>query len=199
MRAISLVIALVAAPLLADPRTYNVAKDGKNIATFRYEDPVETVVGTTTGVSGTITADPSNLATASVEVNVELKMIDTGLALRDSHIRDEFVQTGRYPLATFKSATIAAAAPLRPNQPGEISVAGDFTVHGVTKRITIPVRVVLIPESDVTKKTRGPGDWVHATSTFTILLSDYGIRVPETFIDDRIEIKIDLFGSAKRN
>lgn len=199
MRALSLLIALVAAPLLAAPRTYNVVKDGKNIATFRYEDPVETVVGTTTGVTGTIVADPSNVAAASVEVNVELKMIDTGLALRDSHIRDEFVQTGRYPLATFKSAAIASPAPLLPNQPADVSVAGDFMVHGVTKRITVPVRVVLIPESDVTKKTRGPGDLVHATATFTILLSDYGIKVPETFIDDRIEIKIDLFGSAKAN
>jgi hypothetical protein len=70
----------------------------------------------------------------------------------------------------------------------------------VTKRITVPVRVVVIPESELTKSSRGPGDWVHATADFAIKLGDYGIPVPENLLmklSDNIGIRLDLFANAK--
>jgi polyisoprenoid-binding protein YceI len=81
-----------------------------------------------------------------------------------------------------------------------INVTGDLTIHGVTKRITVPVRAVVIPETDQTKSSRGPGDWIHATTEFPIKLGDYGIPVPENLLmklSDRIGIKLDLFANAK--
>jgi polyisoprenoid-binding protein YceI len=198
-KALPVLLLFLAVPLAAAPRTYSISRDGKNMTIFRYEDSIETVTGTAPGVSGSLTADVANPSLSSVEMSVELKGIDTGLAIRDSHIRDEFVQTGKYPRATFKSVSVAAPPLFTPNQPAEVQVTGDFTVHGITRRITIPVRVVVIPETDVTRSTRGPGDWVHATSTFGIKLSEYGIKVPETFIEDQIEIKLDVFGLAGRN
>jgi polyisoprenoid-binding protein YceI len=189
----------LALPLAAAPRSYTISADGKNNAAFVLNDALETVDGISKKISGTIVADPENVAASSVELAVELSAIDTDSDLRDSHIRDEFVQTAKFPRATFKSVAVSApAAPLLPNQPFEVSITGDFTMHGTTRRITVPVRIVLIPESDITRSSRGPGDWLHATAKWPLKLSDYGIRIPTSFADDRIEAKLDVFAGARR-
>jgi polyisoprenoid-binding protein YceI len=87
-----------------------------------------------------------------------------------------------------------------PNKPAEISITGDFSLHGVTKRITVPVRVVYIPESDLTKGSRGPGDWIHATAKFPVKLADYGVTVPEKLmmkLADTVDVTLDVFAVAK--
>jgi polyisoprenoid-binding protein YceI len=196
--AAALLLTLATLPLAADPRTYSIAADGKNAATFRIEDAVETIDGSTAKVSGTIVADPANAAASSVEISADLSAIDTGIKLRDGHIRDEYVETKKFPRATFKSVSvILPATPLAANQAVDVTVTGDFTMHGVTKRITTPVRIVLIPESEITKSTRGPGDWIHATAHFPLTLSEFGVKVPTTFASDRVDVKLDVFGSAK--
>lgn len=197
--ALALLLSLATLPLAADPRTYSIAADGKNAATFRIEDAVETIDGATTKVTGTIVADPANAAASSVEISADLSAIDTGIKLRDSHIRDEFVETKKFPRATFKSVSVALpATPLAANQAVDVTVTGDFTMHGVTKRITAPVRIVLIPESDITKSTRGPGDWIHATARFPLTLSEFGVKVPTSFASDRVDVKLDVFASAAK-
>jgi polyisoprenoid-binding protein YceI len=172
---LALLLAIAAVPATADPRTYAIAADGKNIASFRIEDAVETIDGSTVKMSGTIVADPANAAASSVEISADLSAIDTGMSLRDDHIRDEFVETRKFPRATFKSVSVAMPATIAANQPADVMVTGDFTMHGVTKRITTPVRVVLIPETAITRSTRGAGDWIHATATFPLTLSVFGV------------------------
>jgi polyisoprenoid-binding protein YceI len=198
--AVSITI-LVASVASAAPRTYTIPTDEKNVASFRIDDAIERIAGTTTKVSGTIVADPDNAAGSSTEVRVELASLDTGIPMRNQHIRERFLETAKYPQATFKSVSVnAAAAAIAPNKPVDVEVTGDFTMHGITKRITVPVRIVLIPESDLTKSTRGPGDWVHATATFSVKLADYDVHVPDTFLVntvDPIPVKIDVFANAR--
>ena len=195
--AFAVLLAFVASAALAAPRSYSIAADGKNAATFAMNDPFEQVDGVTKKLTGTIVGDPANVAGATVEVSVELAAIDTGSKLRDSHIRDEFAETQKFPRAVFKSVSVSGAATLAPNQPTDINVTGDFSMHGVTHRITIPVRVVLIPESEITKAQRGAGDWLHATAKFRLKLSDYGIHVPKSFVDDELAMTVDVFGVAR--
>lgn len=181
----------------ADPRTYSVLADGKSAATFRYDDPVETVDGSATRVSGAIIANLADVTASSVAVSVELASISTGIDMRDSHIREEFVESGKFPRASFRSVSVAPATAPVANKPSDLTVTGDFELHGVTKRITVPVRVVVIPETELTRAARGAGDWLHVTTTFPLLLSDFGIAVPKSFVADRIEVKLDLFAVAK--
>lgn len=200
-RTVSLFLALAcAAAAYAAPRTYTIAADGKNAAEFRIDDAIETIVGTTTKISGTVAADPDNVAASSVDIRAELATLDSGIPLRNRHMRERFLETGKYPYATFRSVSVSGPASIAPNMPADVSVTGDYSMHGITKRITVPVRVVLIPESELTKSTRGPGDWIHATATFSIRIADYGVHVPDTFLvntADPIPVKIDVFANAR--
>ena len=194
---VSLVICVTSAAAYADSRTWVVRNDGKNLAAFHLPDALEAIDGTTNAVSGSFIADPANPSSASVEITVDLSTLDTGIALRNRHMRERYVETPKYPRATFKSVTVAAPSnAIAPNQPVDLDVTGDFTMHGVTKRISAPVRVILIPESDITRNSRGPGDWIHATTTFKLKLSDFGINVPEGFVDDTLDAKLDVFALA---
>jgi len=194
-----LLLVLFAATALADSRTYTVAKDPKNGAHFKVVDSLEDVVGTTGDVTGTITADRAKPAAATVELSVGMTTFDTGNSMRNDHTR-RYLEASKFPLATFKSVSVNAPATIAPNQSTDITIAGDFTAHGVTKRLTVPVRVVLIPETTTSRATRGPGDWIHATATFAITMGDYGIHVPSNLlvtVDDKATIVVDVFAKAQ--
>ena len=192
---------LAATPLLADGRTYTITDDGKNYATFESEATLETIKGTTTKISGTITADAANPGASTATITVDLNALDTGISMRNEHMRGEkFLNTEKFPAATFKTVSVAGAKSVTPNQPVELQLTGDFTLHGVTKRITVPARVVLIPENENTKASRGPGDWIHGTVTFPVKLTDYSITVPEKLmmkLANDVSVKVDFFAVAR--
>jgi len=197
---LAVVSAAFATTLFAAPRTYTVTTDGKNYAMFSSEATLETVHGRTTKVSGTIDADPANVADSKVDVTIDLASLDTGISMRNEHMRDRFLNVEKFPTATFKSVSVSGPKTVAANKPIDINVTGDFTLHGVTKRISVPVRVVVIPESELTKSSRGAGDWLHATAGFGIKLSDYGIDVPQALVmklSDGLTIKLDVFANAK--
>jgi len=197
---LSVITLAFASTLFAAPRTYTITSDGKNYAMFSSEATLETVHGRTTKVSGTIDADPASVADAKVDVSIDLASLDTGISMRNEHMRDRFLNVEKFPAATFKSVSVSGAKSVAPNKPTDLNVTGDFTLHGVTKRITVPVRVVVIPESELTKSSRGAGDWVHATSEFGIKLSDYGIEVPQALVmklSDALTVRLDVFANGK--
>jgi len=200
MKKLAFLALAFAATLSADPRTYNVTSDGKNYAMFTSEATLETIHGRTTAVSGTIDADPANANDSKVNVAIDLTTLDTGISMRNDHMRNKFLQVEQFPKAEFKSVSISGPKTIGPNKPVDLTITGDMTIHGVTKRVTAPVRVVLIPESELTKSSRGPGDWIHATAEFAIKLSDFGITVPQTLgmkLSNDIALKLDLFANAK--
>jgi len=194
-----------AAPLFAEgpaARTFALTEDGKNYATFESEATLETIKGTTTKVSGTVVADPSNPSAASATINVELSGLDTGISMRNEHLRGpKFLDAEKFPTATFKTTSVTAPKSIAPNQPTEITMTGDFTLHGVTKRITVPARVVFIPENELTKSSRGPGDWIHGSVNFALKLTDYSITVPEKLmmkVANEVNVKVDFFANAAK-
>jgi polyisoprenoid-binding protein YceI len=192
----------IAAAAQADSKQYAITSDGKNIARFQSEATLETITGTTTKVSGTIIADPARPEASTTDVSVDLVSLSTGISMRDNDMRSEkFVNTEKYPNAVFKTASVSSpVSRVEPNKPVDLKVNGDMTIHGVTKRMTIPVRVVLIPETDLTKTSRGPGEWIHATAAFSIKLEDFDIPVPEKLVlklSDTVDVTLDVFALAR--
>jgi polyisoprenoid-binding protein YceI len=197
---VSIVICITSGAIAqAETRTYAIRNDGKNVAAFHLPDALEAIDGTTNDVTGSIAADVSNPAASVVDIDVNLDTLDTGVALRNRHMRERYVETGKYPRARFKSVSVTTSSTtIAANQPVELTISGDFTMHGVTRRVTAPVRVIVIPESDITRNTRGPGDWIHATTTFKLKLSEFGINVPDGFVDDTLDAKLDVFALAAK-
>ena len=80
-RSVPLFLVLACATVAyAAPRTYTIASDGKNSAEFRIDNAIETIVGTTTKISGTLVADPDDVAASTVDIRVELASLDSDSA-----------------------------------------------------------------------------------------------------------------------
>jgi polyisoprenoid-binding protein YceI len=180
--------ALASVSALADQPTYQVGQGGKNVVEFHAEDTYDSFDGRTNKVTGIICADPAKPSAATVELKIDMASLDTGVSLRNREMRELYLETSKYPTATFKSASVTAPDSIGPNQPTDIKVTGDFTLHGVTKQMTIPVRVVLIPDGRI-----------HATSLFTVKMPDFGIKVPKNIlvtVDDQVPVRLDVWAVA---
>ena len=84
---------------------------------------------------------------SSVVARIDVRSIDTGIVKRDNHLRSpEFFNIEKFPEITFKSRSVKQTGPER----GDI--VGDLTMHGVTKPITLHVK--LLSSTSDTAQTR---------------------------------------------
>jgi polyisoprenoid-binding protein YceI len=127
-------LSLTAAALYAAPETYVVDKPHSE-ADFSVRHMMSKVTGKFDDFSGTITLDRAKPATSSVEFTIKTASINTGTADRDKHLRSaDFFDAEKNPEIRFKSVSIA------PSKTKNVyDVTGDLTMHGVTKRVTLPV------------------------------------------------------------
>jgi polyisoprenoid-binding protein YceI len=187
--AVAAALLLFASTILAQSKSYSIAPDPKNSATFHADDTFDKFDGKTTKVTGTIVADPAKPSAASVDFTVDLHSLDTGIGLRNKEMREKYLETVKWPNGTFKSVGVTGPESITPNSPADVQVTGDLTVHNITKRITIPVRVVLIPDNRL-----------HASTSFNIRMPDYGINVPHNIlmtVNDQVTVRIDVWAVGK--
>jgi polyisoprenoid-binding protein YceI len=112
---------------------------------------VHQFLGTTKGkftkFDGKIEVDREHPENSSVTARIVVRSIDTGIVKRDNHLRSpEFFAVEKYPDIMFKSRSVKQTAP----QEGDI--LGDLTMHGVTKPITLHVKLLTSPNES--KQTR---------------------------------------------
>jgi polyisoprenoid-binding protein YceI len=124
---------LAAAPLFAAD-TFVIDK-AHSAATFKIKHMMANVTGRFAEFSGTVNADRETPANSSVEFTIQAASITTNTPERDKQLRSsDFFDVERYPTITFKSVKIVPT-----KAPDTFNVSGDLTMHGVTKRITLPV------------------------------------------------------------
>lgn len=86
---------------------------------------------------GQFVYDAENPQNSSVTVSIDTTSVDSNHAERDKHIRNEdFLYTGEYPQATFKSTGI------RLDEEGEADIVGDLTLRGVTREVVLDAEMI---------------------------------------------------------
>ncbi len=94
------------------------------------------MVGRFNDFDGEFTWDKDNPSASSISINIRTASIDTNHAERDKHLRgDDFLEVKKYPDASFKSTRYRGDA-----RGGKMD--GILTLHGVSKPITLDVKVI---------------------------------------------------------
>jgi polyisoprenoid-binding protein YceI len=87
-------------------------------------------------VTGTINLDPTDIAGMSVELEIEVESIITGIKKRDDHLKSkDFFDAEKHPKITFKSTKAERTGFYN------CKVSGDITMHGITRSVSIEVAV----------------------------------------------------------
>lgn len=117
-------------------RTFAIDKTHSE-ATFQVRHLITKVRGRFADFAGSITFHADQPAQSSVTFAIQAASIDTGTPDRDAHLRsDDFFAVETYPTITFASTGITAAGG------NDYHVAGNLTMRGVTKAITIAVTLL---------------------------------------------------------
>ncbi len=149
MRLRNLIAAVVLAglsPAVWANEAYRFDPSGSTIG-FSVHQFLGTTQGRFTKFNGNIDVNREHPENSSVTAQIDVRSIDTRIKKRDDHLRSaEFFNVDKYPHITFKSRSVKRTGP----QSGDI--LGDLTIHGVTKPITLHVKL-LTPVND-TSRTR---------------------------------------------
>jgi polyisoprenoid-binding protein YceI len=82
-------------------------------------------------VSGKVSLDRQDPTKSTFELTIKADSVDTANAARDEHLRQpDYFDTKQFPTIDFKSTKVKAT-------PEGYEVTGDFTLHGVTKPVTL--------------------------------------------------------------
>jgi polyisoprenoid-binding protein YceI len=149
---------------------------------------IANVRGEFSKVSGTVTADPSNLAASSVTAEIDVNSINTREPDRDKHLKSaDFLDAANYPTIKFQSTKVEA------DGPEGYTVTGDLTIRGVTRPVVLNVTGPTPEIKDPWGYTRRGAEGVAKISrkdfglTYNPILEGGGVMV-----GDGIEISIEV-------
>lgn len=132
-------------------------------------------------VEGTLEFDPANPTRASVMATISLANLSSGVPELDQNLRSAaFFDLTRYPTATFKSTRVEKAS-----APNRLKVTGDFSVHGVTRPVTLEVTI-----NKVGTNPRLDLPAVGFEATATLKRSDFGLGKFVPQVSDEVTIHI---------
>ncbi|MCL4306244.1 YceI family protein [bacterium] len=157
----------------------------ENLVTFTSDAPLEQVVGKTHMVTGYVSL-PDGTSSGQAEIHLDLASLDTGLSLRNKHMRENHLETQIFPEAVFTLNTLfIPTGSLQPGERTAVKVSGALALHGVTREIA--------PETHLTLSNGG--DELRIESSFSISLKDHQIKRPEFLVmkladEQKIEVKL---------
>jgi polyisoprenoid-binding protein YceI len=187
---LALVLAAWIPAALAEAETYNI-DNSHSFANFSIRHVVSKASGTFNDVTGKVVIDRADLAKSSVNARIGVISVNTGLAKRDEHLREkpEYLEPGKFAEMTFVSTKV------EPKGKDEGVVTGQFTLHGVTREIALPFKLLGF----------GADPWGGQRAGFeahtTLKASDYGFgwaAQPDGPVGTDIEVTLLIEGVKEK-
>ena len=175
----------LALPGVGAAQEFHVDRRAANVVRFISHASVEEFEGVTERIDGYVLLDAPTLApgtggdSTGIHLEVDLASLDTGIGLRNRHMRDRYLEVGKYPFAIFDGK-------IAHTEPGgadtlRVTAEGTLTIHGIARPRDLTCRV----------EPRNPG--YRALCSFEVLLSDHQIEIPKVmFLKLANEVGLEL-------
>jgi polyisoprenoid-binding protein YceI len=132
---------------------------------------------------GEVVWNDADITKSKVNIKIDTSSVDTGVAMRDADLKsDVFFDVARFPAGTFTSTSIKKTG-------AGLSIAGDLTIHGITKPVTLAVEAPTGPVTGMDKKQHMG---FSATTTIDRTAFNLGLKYPSTVIGNDAKLTIDL-------
>jgi polyisoprenoid-binding protein YceI len=136
--------------------------------------------GLFSGAAGTLQLDPSAASASKLEVSIPVSSILTTVPVLDDQLKeDQWFDVAKYPKATFTSTKVT------PTGKDSATIAGNLTLHGVTKPVTLKAHLIGSGTNPLDKSFNVGFEAVGA-----IKRSDFGIKQYLPLLGDDVTLKI---------
>ncbi len=179
------IVFLAAAPLRGGGELH-VDREAPNRARFTASFMGETFDGSTSRIDGYVFWTGTDPRTglpmgSAVYFEVDLNALDTGIGLRNRHMRENHLETDKHPYAFFKGKIARLAR--QGDTDALVVVEGTLTVHGKERPLAVTGRVAV-----------SEGRY-RLTASFPLDIRDFGIRVPSLMgakVSPRMDLDLDV-------
>ncbi len=165
------------------PQEHYVDKSQNNLAKFISDAPVESFEGVTDQIDGFIYWEENELINKSqLYFEVNLDALDTGIGLRNRHMRENYLNTPVYPFAQF-NGKIVSQEKLNDSR-SNVVVEGEMFIHGKAHQQTI---------TGIISKENG---LYRIQSEFIVKLTDHNIPIPSLMfmrISEDMKVIVDFY------
>ncbi len=161
----------------------------KSEVRFTYDMGVLTQRGRFSLVEGVLQFDERAPEKSQVFAKIATASVETGQPIIDDELRGvSFFNAKSSPAVTFRSRSVKSTAP------GAALITGDITVNGITKPVTLDVKVTA-HEDPALKYSKGSKQFVGKTK---ISRSAFNMTSYSDMVGDEIGIEIDAIVRPKR-
>ena len=149
--------------------------DSKSEVKFTVKNFGINTPGTFSGLKGTIQFNPSTPSSASFNVSVDVNTVNTGIDMRDNHLKGEdYFNAEKYPTISFVSTGVKA------DNNGYI-VSGQLTIKGISKPVSFPFTAV--------QQNGG----MLFTGDFSINRKDFDVGGGSAVLSNNVDISLKVF------
>lgn len=124
-----------------------------------------------------------NTETGEIAALALIKGFRFKTALMEEHFNENYMESNRYPKATFKGKVYGLDINNLAENTKDFSIKGVLDIHGKSKEITIPAKI---------KKT---GDGIVIVSNFSVNSDDFNIQIPKVVskkVSKKVNINLDF-------
>jgi len=138
----------------------------------------------TTAISGTVSPGAAPPGALGGEVRVDLSSLDTGIDLRNTHLREKYLEVARGE--EFANAVLSAVRLAKADTPsfrGQTPFTGTLLLHGTRRPVA--------GQADI----HSEGNDVRVVASFPVRLDDYGIAPPRYLgvgVKNEVQVKVSL-------
>lgn len=140
-------------------------------------------VGTSSQLQGLVDFDQNLL-----DFYIDLNTLKTGIGLRDRHMRENYLETKKFPFAEF-TGKIKEEVKLSRERVQKVTATGTFKIHGIERKIEVPGTITRLGNGEIS-----------LAASFNVLLSDYNIDIPSVvFYELADEQEVTIQAKLKTN
>lgn len=156
--------------------TFSLVDWGMSRVAFTSDAPLESIVGTTTRVSGNITVSTGDVAGSSAgDISVPVNTLKTGNEKRDEHLLGaNWFDAGGHPNIVFKLERVSAAdGRLWPGRTIRATIKGTLTIKGIDKAIETTAEVTYLKWNPKLKDFGVKTNLLRVKADFKVTLADF--------------------------
>jgi polyisoprenoid-binding protein YceI len=174
------VSALAADPAKVEAGSYAIEPNHTRVLFSVDHMGFSTYYGEFTATSGTLDLKNPDAAGSTLAISIQTGSVSTSNAKLDGELKDaDWFDAAKFPAITFKSTSV------KPTGPDTADVAGDLTLHGVTKPVTLKVKLHGAGQNPMTKKTT-----IGFDVTGAIDRTDFGVSKYAPLIGKEVDLMI---------